>query len=222
MVGDQACCGRSHRDGGQAGQQIDFQHPAIDQYKNDNAQRPHGHTDNRGLEPQAEKRPQVHALQGGFQLRHHIRRDVRGALDEPARLGDHGLRHIEHRHNDIKGVGQDENGTSRFEHPFIDIRHIKLVHIVLFQKHLYQLIGGNKGQHQTGNRQDHRFGKLAYKGENPGVPSRRGSPHLYRNLPDLGVDVIGEPLQVAHDPANQQLFEPVCEPVGEKIHKPLP
>ena len=48
----------------------------------------------------------------------------------------------------------------------------------------------------------------------------RGSPHLYRDLPDLGVDVIGEPLQVSHDPANQQLFEPVREPVGEKIHKP--
>lgn len=114
-------------------------------------QRPHGHTDNGGLEPQAEKRPQVHALQGGFQLRQHIRRDVRGALDEPARLGDHGLRHIEHRHHDMKGVGQNENGTSRLEHPFIDIRHIKLVHIVFFQKHLNQLIGGNKGQHHPGD-----------------------------------------------------------------------
>ena len=51
-------------------------------------------------------------------------------------------------------------------------------------------------------------------------PSCRGSPHLYRDLPDLGIDVIGEPLQVAHDPANQQLFEPVRKPVGEKIHKP--
>mgnify|MGYP002728574104 CR=1 FL=1 len=34
--------------------------------------------------------------------------------------------------------------------------------------------------------------------------------------------IIKEPLQVPHDPANQQLFEPVREPVGEKIHKPLP
>ena len=64
--------------------------------------------------------------------------------------------------------------------------------------------------------------KLADKGKYPGVPRRRGSPHLYRNLSDLGIDVIKEPLQVPHDPANQQLFEPVREPVGEKIHKPLP
>ena len=65
-------------------------------------------------------------------------------------------------------------------------------------------------------------GKLADEGKYPGVPRRRGSPHLYRNLSDLGIDVIKEPLQVPHDPANQQLFEPVREPVGEKIHRPLP
>jgi len=28
--------------------------------------------------------------------------------------------------------------------------------------------------------------------------------------------------EVPHDAANQKLFEPVCEPVGEKIHKRLP
>ena len=67
----------------------------------------------------------------------------------PACLRDHALRHIEHRHDNIEGVGQDQDGTSGFEHPFVDIRHVNLVHIVLFQKHLYQLIGGNKGQHRS-------------------------------------------------------------------------
>ena len=100
------------------------------------------------------------------------------------------------------------------------IRHIKLVHIVLFEKHLYQLVGGNKGQHQSGNRQDHRFGKLADEGENPGVPCRRGSPYLYRNLSDFGIDGIKEPFENPHDAADQQLFQPVREPVGEKIDKP--
>ena len=96
------------------------------------------------------------------------------------------------------------------------------MHIVLFQKHLYELISGNKGQHHSGNRQDHRFGKLSDQGENPGVPRRRGSPYLCRNLSDLGIDSIKKPFEVSHDPANQKLFEPVCEPVGEKIHKRLP
>ena len=96
------------------------------------------------------------------------------------------------------------------------------MHIVLFQKHLYELISGNKGQHHSGNRQDHRFGKLSDQGENPGVPRRRGSPYLCRNLSDLGIDSIKKTFEVPHDPANQKLFEPVCEPVGEKIHKRLP
>ena len=37
----------------------------------------------------------------------------------------------EHRHDNIKGVGKNEDGTSGFEYPFVDIRHIKLVHICL-------------------------------------------------------------------------------------------
>ena len=86
----------------------------------------------------------------------------------------------------------------------------------------YELISGNKGQHHSGNRQDHRFGKLSDQGENPGVPRRRGSPYLCRNLSDLGIDGIKKTFEVPHDAANQKLFEPVCEPVGEKIHKRLP
>ena len=35
-----------HRDRGQTGEQIDFQHPPIDQNENDDAQRPHGNADN--------------------------------------------------------------------------------------------------------------------------------------------------------------------------------
>ena len=46
-----------HRDGGQAGEQIYFNHAAIDQHENNDIQRPHGNADNGGLEPQAQKRP---------------------------------------------------------------------------------------------------------------------------------------------------------------------
>ena len=42
------------------------------------------------------------------------------------------------------------------------------------------------------------------------------------NLSDLGIDGIKKTFEGSHDPANQKLFEPVCEPVGEKIHKRLP
>ena len=48
---------RCHRNGGQTGEQIDFQHSAIHQHKNDDPQHPHGNANDRGLEPQAQKRP---------------------------------------------------------------------------------------------------------------------------------------------------------------------
>lgn len=42
---------------GASGRAINFQHSAIHQHKNDDAQRPHGNANDRGLEPQAQKRP---------------------------------------------------------------------------------------------------------------------------------------------------------------------
>ena len=39
---------------------------------------------------------------------------------------------------------------------------------------------------------------------------------------NLFKDGIKKPFEVSHNPATQKLFEPVCEPVGEKIHKRLP
>ena len=116
------------------------------------------------------------------------------------------MRHIKYRHYDIEGVGQDQNCNRRFEHPLVDVRHIDLVHIVLFQKHLNELVGGNKGEHHSGNRQDHRFGELLDQGEHPGVPRRRGGSHLCRDIPNRGVHIVKQPAQVAHDAVNEQVF----------------
>ena len=39
---------------------------------------------------------------------------------------------------------------------------------------------------------------------------------------ELLIDGIKEPFEVPHDAADQQLFQPVREPVGEKSHKLSP
>ena len=78
--------------------------------------------------------------------------------------------------------------------------------VVLLDNELDQLIGGNKGEDQTGNRQYHRFRKLPYEGKDPGVPRRRGRPHLHRNLSDTGIDRIKKPREVAHDSLDQKPF----------------
>ena len=56
------------------------------------------------LQPQPQKRPQVHRLQRGFQFGKHIRRNIGRALNEPACLRDDALRDIEHGHDDIECV----------------------------------------------------------------------------------------------------------------------
>ncbi|AKA69042.1 hypothetical protein CSCA_1917 [Clostridium scatologenes] len=62
--------------------------------------------------------------------------------------------------------------------------------VVPLNQHLYQLIAHDKGKHQSGNRQDNRFGKLPYEGEHAGVPVPRRSSHLCCNLSDLVVHIL--------------------------------
>ena len=89
---------------GASGRAIDFQHPAIHQNENDNSHRLHREANERRLQPQPQKRPQVHRLQRGFQFSKHIRRNIGRALNEPACLRDDALRDIEHGHDDIECV----------------------------------------------------------------------------------------------------------------------
>ena len=131
---------------------------------------------------------------------------IRGALYDPGCVGDHALGDIKDRHHDIKCVGENKDSAGGFEYPLEENPVVQIVQIVLFNNELDQLIGGNKGQNQTGNRQYHRFGKLPYEGKDPGVPRRRGRPYLYRNFSDSGIDRIKKPCEVAHDPLNQKLF----------------
>ena len=69
-----------------------------------NPHRLHRKSNERRLQPKPQKRPQVHRLQRGFQFGKHIRRNIGGALNEPACLRDNALRHIEHSHDDIECI----------------------------------------------------------------------------------------------------------------------
>lgn len=111
---------------GASGRAIDFQHTAINQNENHDIQRGHGKADKDRLEPQAQKGTQPHCLQRGLQIRQHIRRNIRGALDHPRRACNHALRHIKNRVDDIECVGEDKDGRRRFEnplekHPSVDV-----------------------------------------------------------------------------------------------------
>ena len=49
------------------------------------------------------------------------------------------LRHIKHRHSNIKGVRYQENGNKGFEKPLKEHERVNIVHIVLFRYHADKL-----------------------------------------------------------------------------------
>ena len=50
------------------------------------------------------------------------------------------LRHIKHRHSNIKGMRYQENGNKGFEKPLEKHKSVNVVHIVFFRYHADKLI----------------------------------------------------------------------------------
>ena len=55
-----------HGDGRKAHHAVDLDHTSVDDDKNDDAQDPHGDTDEKGLQKQPEQRADIHLHQAGF------------------------------------------------------------------------------------------------------------------------------------------------------------
>ena len=158
------------RDGGQTGHHVNFNHSPVHNHENHDVQGNHSEFYKDRLHPQPEQGADVHALQGGFQVVQHTRRDGRTASNQPGRFIDHTLRYVEHRHDDVERVGQNQHGNEGFEHPLEEHPCVDVVKVIAVDQHLNQLIAHNEGEHQPGYRQNNRFGKLLYHGEHPGVP----------------------------------------------------
>ena len=67
----------SNRDGRKTGHHVDLQHTAIDDYKNNDVQRPHGNVDQQRLHEKAQQGADTHCFEGGLQIVQHGRRNVR-------------------------------------------------------------------------------------------------------------------------------------------------
>ena len=136
------CC---HRDGSQTDGHIDFNHSSVDDDENHNGQDAHGNADEEGLQEQPEQWAYVHLHHAGLQ---HGKPDVVDpcvAGNNAAGICHHLLRHIEHRHDDVEGVGDHPDRNGSFEDPFHQQRRFKLCHIVVFSNHLNQFITSNEG-----------------------------------------------------------------------------
>ena len=140
---------------GASGRAVDLNHSSIDDDKNHDGQDAHGDADEEGLQEQPEQWAYVHLHHAGLQ---HGKPDVVDpcvAGNNAAGICHHLLRHIEHRHDDVEGVGDHPDRNGSFEDPFHQQRRFKLCHVVVLGDYLDQLITGNKGQNYASNGQHH-------------------------------------------------------------------
>ena len=179
---------RSHRDGCDRRDKIDFDHSAEGNDKDADYQRPHGKTDEHRLKPEPEKRAQLHIGQTRFDARNcAFNGQLCARHDEPGRPADHTLRGFKDAHDDVPCVGDDQHRCGGLEHPFEDDERIEIVKVVLVDNHLNEFERCNDGENRARNGDDHMIRKPLNHGENAAVPLLRVLAYVVGNTGDLGI-----------------------------------
>ena len=188
-------CGKGDRPYG--GHQIHLNHSAVDHQEDADGQnlRTQPHKD--ALKPKPQQGADAPVRKLGFQVGGHIGYvDARIADDDAGTLADHILCHIEHRHDDVPGIGDDQHRTESFEDPLEEDPGVEVVKVILLDNELDQLITHDKGEDDAGDGDDHRLREIADHVENAAVPRRGRHAHLPGNLAHLGIQGIKHPGQV--------------------------
>ena len=199
--------------------QVDFHHAAIGDDENTDGKRPHGNAHKQTLEPQTEQRPQIHLHEPGIQVCGDAGNVDAGVPGHHAgRAVYHALGHIENAHDDAPGVRDDQDGAGGLEYPLEKHPGVHIMQVIFIGDELDQLQRHHKGQDQTGNRQDGRFGQAADHVEHAAVPALGRLAHLGGDLPDLLVYAVEHPGEVAGNAAHQDFLQPLCELFLDIIH----
>lgn len=109
-------CGKRNRADGR--EQIDFQHPPVDDEENTDGHDLDGKSDQQGLNPQAEQGGDIH----GVEFRLEVARDggqvdFCAPADDTCASVDNVLCQIEDACNNVKGMRDEENRDDRLEYP---------------------------------------------------------------------------------------------------------
>ena len=200
------CC---HGDGRKAYHAIDLNHTPVHDDENNDAQDPHGDADEEGLQKQPEQGAYIHLHQAGLQ---HGKPDVvhpRVARNNATGICHHLLRHVEHRHDDVKRIRNHPNRNGSFENPLQNQFWFKLYHIVVFSNHLNQFIASNECQNHTCNGQHHIPGEGFDHSENARLKTGGLGAHLLCDVAHLSVHIIEQAGKIGHDACRQDAFDPV-------------
>ena len=212
---------RGKGDGTNRGHQIDFNHPSVDHQEDADGEdlRTQPHKD--ALEPQPQQSADAPVRELGLQVGGHAGYvDARVRNDDAGALADHILRHIEHRHDDIPGVGDDEHCAEGLEDPLEEDPGVEVVKVVLFYDELDELIAHDKGEDDAGDGDDDGLREAADHVENAAVPRRGRHAHLPGDLAYLGIQGIKHPGQVGNDTVNEQFLEPLLYRVKDQRGSP--
>ena len=195
------CC-HGHR--GKADHHVDLNHSSVDDDENHDGQDAHSDADEEGLQEQSEQGSYVHLHHAGLQ---HGKPNVvhpRVARNNAAGICHHLLRHVEHRHDDVKRIRDHPNRNGSFEDPFHQQRRLKLCHVVVLCDHLDQLITGDEGQNHACNGKHYVPGQRLDHSENARFKIGWFGADLLCDVAHLGVDVIKQAGEIGHDRRCQQ------------------
>ena len=207
-----------HGNGGKRRDNVDFHHPAIDDHENADAERLNSYAHEESLKPQAQQRTQLHFLQPYLQISKDLHKvNVRIRADDSGSAAHDALRRVEDPHDDVPGVGNDQDSAEGLKNPFEEDPGFKALQVVLFQHQLQKLHRHHNGQNHAGNGENHVVRQAADHAVDAAVPRLRRRAHLPRNTADLLIDVVKQALQVAHNAADQDSLEPFRHFVPDKI-----
>ena len=182
---------------GASGRAIHLNHSAVDHQEDADGKylrtQPHKHA----LKPQPQQGAHAPVGKLGLQIAHHAGDvDARVRDNDPRRLTDHILRHIEHRHDDVPGVRDDQHRAEGFENPLEENPGVEVVEVVLLDNKLNQLIAHDKGENNARDGDDHRLREVADHVEDAAVPGGGRHADLPGDLAHLCVQGIKHPGQV--------------------------
>ena len=106
------------------------------------------------------------------------------------------LGHVEHRHDDVEGVGDHPHRNGSLEDPFHQQRRLKLCHVVVLCDHLDQLITGDEGQNDACDGQHHIPGEGFDHSKNARFKTGWFGADLLGDAAHLGVHIIEQAAEI--------------------------
>ena len=206
-----------------AGIYIYFNHSAVEDDGNERTHHRHGEADYPGFQHQGKEFAQALCFQFSSD-RSQGRRNINAGVcvNDPGALLHHCLCHLKDGDDKVECMADDVGRNPGLDDPFEKDERIKVVHIVPVYDHADQFIGQDCGNYKARDGDDYRLGQAVNHREDAGVPLLRRLSNFPCDSSDLCIYITKHIRQVSRDGFDQEILNPFCYRVDDKIHRPLP